>query len=269
MTPTALAGRRIVITRPAHQAQGLANSIRAAGGEVVVLPLLEVSALDDVTELAHTELTQMRGQLANYAVVVFVSSNAIDFSLPVLLQNQTWPLETAIAVMGESSLAALRQFGLANSADLNACMPPILMPQGQQDSEALLRHPALASEHVAGRKVLILRGNGGRPLLGDVLRERGAEVRYLTCYRRSCPSYSPEQLAALWQPTVSAICISSSEGLRNLWQMLDVAGRAKLAETTLVVPHARIADEARRLGLAQIQLSEPGDSGILACLARL
>jgi uroporphyrinogen-III synthase len=56
------------------------------------------------------------------------------------------------------------------------------------DSESVLALPAFQAPAVAGRRVLILRGDGGRDLLGDTLRARGAEVEYLTCYHRNGPT---------------------------------------------------------------------------------
>ena len=108
-----------------------------------------------------------------------------------------------------------------------------------------------------------MRGNGGRELLAETLRERGAIVDCLTCYRRSPPADAHRLLALLRGNGVDALTISSSEGLRNLWSLLEPQDRLQLARLPLFVPHARIVDEAAKLGLTQIVLTGPADAGIL------
>jgi uroporphyrinogen-III synthase len=74
-------------------------------------------------------------------------------------------------------------------------------------------------------------------------------------------------LHAAWDAgQLDALTVSSSEGLRYLLDLLDAAGRARLMATPLFVPHARIADNARALGLQQVILTGPADAGIVAGL---
>jgi len=63
-----------------------------------------------------------------------------------------------------------------------------------------------------------------------------------------------------------AVVVTSSEGLRNLFEMVGKLGQSWLAKTPLIVPHARIAETARGLGLTNIVVTEAGDEGILAGL---
>ena len=119
---------------------------------------------------------------------------------------------------------------------------------------------------VAGRRVLILRGNGGRELLADSLRERGATVDPVTCYQRSAPA-TAGPLPELWRRgQLDALTISSSEGLRNLCALLDEPARQSLQTTPVFVPHRRIAELARSLGLQQVIPTGPADAGIMAAL---
>ena len=127
--------------------------------------------------------------------------------------------------------------------------------------------PALASERVAGHRIAIFRGDGGRELLAETLRERGAAVDCIPCYCRSGPSLGVTPLLAKWRAgQLDALTVSSSEGLRYLVDLLDAEGRAYLQKTPVFVPHARIADNARALGLQHILLTEAADAGILAGL---
>ena len=103
--------------------------------------------------------------------------------------------------------------------------------------------------------------------LAEALRARGAEVDCVSCYRRSGPADGVASLLDAWRAgRLDALTVSSSEGLRYLVDLLDAEGRAWLQKTPVFVPHARIADNARALGLSNIILTEAADAGILAGL---
>jgi uroporphyrinogen-III synthase len=142
-----------------------------------------------------------------------------------------------------------------------------LAPSERFDSEALLALPEMQANRVAGKRVAIFRGDGGRELLADTLRERGALVDCIASYRRSGPPDGVRPLLAAWQAgKLDALTVSSSEGLRYLLDLLDAEGHAFLASTPVFVPHARIAENARALGLSNIILTDAADAGILAGL---
>ncbi|MBP6708262.1 MAG: uroporphyrinogen-III synthase [Candidatus Accumulibacter sp.] len=247
-----LSGRTIVVTRPRAQAVRLAAWINEQGGEAVVFPLLEISPVVDPTPL-HAAITRLDA----YSLAVFVSPNAVDFSLPALLACRTWPAALRPVAIGPSTVAALASHGVEGT----------LAPLGRFDSEAVLELPQLQAAAVAGKRVLIFRGNGGRELLAAVLRERGAEVDYVSCYQRSAPR-DGDLLEALWRSDrLDALTLSASEGLRNLLDLLDERARACLRRTPVFLPHQRIAELARQLGLQRVILTGPADAGIMAALS--
>ncbi len=265
-TTLPLAGRHIVVTRPAHQAEGLCAALQAAGGQTLLFPLLSIRA---VAGAERVQLEQVLARIAANAfdLAVFVSPNAIHQSFQVLAACALgWPQDLPVAVVGKGSEQALASRGV-----LPAC---IIAPQERYDSEGLLALPALQA--VAGQQVILLRGDGGRELIATTLRARGATVEYATCYHRDPPSVqegaggsgtpgSPlRALQQLWQQAaLDALILTSSEGLRHLYALLDDAGRARLQDTQLFVPHARIAEEARRLGLLRVVLTAAGDAGLV------
>ena len=251
-TPGPLAGRTIVVTRPREQVAPLAKAITAAGGAPLPFPLLEILPVADPRAL-ETGVARLAGA----ALAIFISPNAVDHALPAILAHGPWPAGTVPAAVGQGTVKALAACGVAGC----------IAPRERFESEALLALPDLAGERVSGRRVVIFRGDGGRELLAETLRERGALVEYITCYRRAGPAGGVQPLLEGWRAgRLDALTVSSSEGLRNLLDLLDDEGRAFLARTPVFVPHARIAENARAAGLHEIILTEAADAGILAGL---
>jgi len=243
-----LQGRRILVTRPAAQAGKLARLIAAQGGEPVLFPLLEIGPPDD-----PLPLQQAIARLDDYAIAVFISPNAVEYSVPFVLARRAWPATLQAAAIGHSTVTQLAACGIGQA----------IAPTERFDSEALLELPEFQVERVSGLKILLLRGNGGRELLGDTLQERGALVDAVTCYHRSTPTDGSKILSLLCNRQLDALTISSSEGLRNLLALLDTDGCERLHDTPVFVPHQRIAEVAAELGLQKVILTGPADAGII------
>jgi uroporphyrinogen-III synthase len=249
---------QVVITRPRAQADELARAVAALGRTPVVLPLLEISALED-----ESELERVLGRLADYALVAFVSPNAIDAAFA---RVKRWPAGVTLAVLGEGSRAALARHGI-DGATTAIVSPP---DAARSDSEQLLR--ALDLPALAGRRVLIVRGDGGRELMADGLRAAGALVETVAAYRRQVVRLTPELARSLDSLLVQQNdwIITSSEALRGLMDLVRGLGLddavAKMQQQHLIVPHARIAETARALGLARVTLTGSGDERLLAAL---
>jgi uroporphyrinogen-III synthase len=248
-----LRGLTIVVTRPRAQASRLAGWIAEQGGEPVIFPLLEISPV--IADPAPLQAVIVR--LGNYSLAIFISPNAVDFSRP------------GDSCQAGVAIGSAERRRLARAA--SRCSPVMgwyhaLAPVERFDSEALLELPEMQRVCVAGKRVLILRGNGGRELLADTLRERGAEVDAVSCYQRSAPA-DAAPLQALWRSgRLDALTISSSEGLRNLVDLLDAPARSLLRSTPMFVPHQRIAELAQALAMQRVILTGAADAGIIAAL---
>jgi uroporphyrinogen-III synthase len=263
LAPPAMPEALVVITRPRQQAGALADAVTALGRTPVTLPLLDISPLDDPAPLRAA-----LADLGRYALVAFVSPNAIDAAFAHL--TAAWPAGVAIAVVGASSRAALARHGI--QAPATRIVSPL--DPACSDSEHLLE--ALDAEFklhsLRGRRVLVVRGDGGRELLPDALRAAGAEVETVAAYRRAVPPLTSElaaQLCALLAGTNDWI-ITSSEALRGLvdlaHQLNPETSVADLQRQHLIVPHPRIAETARALGFAHLTLTGSGDERLLAAL---
>lgn len=248
----------IVITRPKSQAEPLAARLAAMGRDPRIFPLLEIQPLADTTQL-----TAAMNSLNNYAMVTFVSPNAVDAAFSCLSQ---WPQGLVAAVVGEGSRRALAKYGVTYE---NAT---VLSPVDAQrtDSETLLE--VLDLPALAGKKVLIIRAETGRELLADRLREAGISVDQIAAYSRNAPMLDVQRRHELSQ-LIDARCdwiITSSDALRYLredvQQVAGTSGWEQIRRATLIVPHVRIAETAKNMGFEQIILSASGDEALMAAI---
>jgi uroporphyrinogen-III synthase len=246
--PLHLAGKAVLIARPRGQAQALAERIRAAGGEPLVFPVLEIEPIAPDAQARGALSTLGAAQLA-----VFVSANAVAHGLPLVRAAGGWPGTLPAAAIGAATASALRAQGIDR----------VLVPDQGADSEALLALPELQS--VEGQRVVIFRGVGGRELLADTLRSRGAQVVYVECYRRVKPELDASQIVErVLAGTLHAAVAASGEALANLVELLPDAA---LLALPLVVTHSNVARAARDLGFRHIQAAAGGEAGVLDALS--
>ena len=242
-----LAGAGIVITRPARQAAGLAREIAALGGQPLVFPAIVILPPSN-----PSALRAVQWDLAHYDIAIFVSANAAEYGVG---DPAAWPAGILTLAPGPGTASALAAVGVAN----------VRTPKTTLDSEGLLALPELQA--VTGKRVAIFRGDSGRELLRSALEARGARVTQVECYRRARPEGGAVGLLDAWRERrIDAVTLTSSEGLDNLWAILDNEGRGYLATTPTFVPHPRIAAHAHRFGLREMIVTPPADSGLIASL---
>ncbi|GGC09580.1 uroporphyrinogen-III synthase [Marinobacterium zhoushanense] len=254
MAEQPLHGMRVLVTRPVHQARSQIERLHTLGAEAVALPLLEIVP---VTEAEHVAFNAIKSKILDldlYTGVIFVSPNAARIGGQWI--DAYWPQ----LPIGVHWLA----IGAATADSLEACGIPAHYVNGGYDSEALLCDPLL--QQVAEQRFLIMRGEGGRELLADTLRARGAQVDYADLYRRTCPRYSPDLIKrTIFAQGLSAILITSGEALSNL---LELAGtEPDLLSTELIVPSQRIAAIAEARGFTRIRIADgPDDTSMIRAL---
>ncbi|KGE04019.1 uroporphyrinogen-III synthase [Pseudohaliea rubra] len=244
----------VLVTRPAGQADSLCGRLEAAGFAVVRQPLLALEPFAGLPA-AQRRLVQ---ELDRFQHCIFISSNAVRFGLELLQRAwPRWPAGVACYAVGDSTAAALRDAGLS-----------VRTPGADMTSEGLLALPALCA--VTGQRVLIVKGEGGRQALRETLGSRGAEVEELACYRRVAPAVDGAALAErLQHDAVRLILISSGEALANLTALLKPRETHKLADITLVVPSARVAEDAVSAGWQQpVVAANAADDAMLAAAQR-
>ena len=229
-----LAGRGVLVTRPRELAPGLAKRVEAAGGRAIIFPAIEIEPLPHA------------GPLHRYDMVVFVSPTAVK-------HGSRWlAADAKTLAVGAGTAGELARHGVKNA----------VFPASGADSEALLELPELA--RVSGQHILIVRGEGGRSLLGDTLAARGARVEYAECYRRVRPRADAAPVRAAWAAgELHAVTVNSGEALQNLLELLGAEGSARLRDTPLFVPHPRVAAQAASAGVREVVVAGAGDDEMI------
>ncbi|WP_456375661.1 uroporphyrinogen-III synthase [Thiolapillus sp.] len=245
-----LQGMSVLVTRPEGQAHALCALIEKAHGRPLRFPAMEIVPLD--TQPAR----QVLAAAGDAELLVFISANAVSHAFPLL--PEALPLDLRIAAIGDATARRLEEAGL----------PVTLKPEGRFDSEGLLSLPQL--QDLAGSKVIIVRGRGGREKLRAGLEARGAQVSYAEVYERRRPRRDARNLVQGWEQLVDVVTVTSSAVLDNLLRMLGDAGVERLRQTPLVVLSERTAEHAFNLGCESIWVTEQaGDHGILRALCEI
>lgn len=224
----------VMVTRPVHQAGALCNAIRAAGGHAIRWPTIAIAEPDDLGPARH-----VIDRLKTFDVAIFISSNAAQQGIDLIrAQQQSLDHPTVLAV-GAGTAGTLFTLGISE----------VRHPECSSNSEGVLAMRELSPTAVAGKRIVIFRGQGGRELLANTLRQRGAEVVYAEVYRRIKPKSDPEIVEAYWdRGRLDIIIVTSRDGLQNLVELLGKQLEPKLLDSPLLVVGPRMAEQARELG---------------------
>ena len=228
MTPP-LDGLVVVVTRPAHQASRLIELLRERGAVAVAFPTIAIESvpLDAAARAAH--------RTAPFDWVVYTSVNAVEQGLARLGR----PGPARVAAIGRATARALEAAGVRVDA----------IPTTGADSEGLLALPQFGDP--SGRRVLIVKGVGGRDALRLGLEARGATVALAEVYRRVPAVPAPDAVDELRRacgPASTVIAVTSVEVLEALLALAPESSAPGLRDGRLLVPGERVAAAAGRLG---------------------
>jgi len=245
----ALHGLRVLVTRPPAQAEGLCRAIEAAGGHALRQPLLDIEAPSD-PELARERLAAA----SEAGLAIFTSANAVAWAMRL---EPDWSPAGRLAAVGRATAEAMAAHDLG----------PVLVPERDYSSEGLLQRPELAGP-IVGRAALIT-GEGGRRLLADTLRERGAQMIEAAVYRRVRVPVPRHRLSAVLAES-DVLVVTSGEALSHLVAITPPALAGSLYARQLVVPSERVLQLARRLGFQRHPLrpDRMDDAALVAALER-
>ena len=225
--------KTIVITRPKLQANALARSIKAAGGHVLLFPTLEITPV----QLAQADKDKIQN-INEFDIIIFISPNAVEHGLKHI---------QALTELSEQTLLATIGTGSAKTLNSLLGKQPDIVPEENFSSEGLLATTAM--QNVSNKRILIIRGDGGREHLKQTLQKRGAQVEYINVYQRLKPATNSSDLEQYLQNNqIAAIVITSAENLKNLLEMIPEKATSLLLQVPLLLLNQRLVDIAKEAG---------------------
>ena len=239
----------VLITRPAGKADNLLAGLDELGIAYTYQPLIT------------TQLMQLRGRdsqhLQQAELVIFVSVSAVTcLEQQFDLTSLTQPL----LAVGATTASALER----------SCGHPVTAPLDQR-SEGVLGLPQL--QNVAGKEVVIVRGNGGRELIKQGLLARGAKVTYVQSYKRVPLPLDGQRLSDQWrQQQIQCIVVTSNEILSLLLQSLPATAQPWLAQRQWIMVSQRMAETAIANGIPFSNISlaaSANDQALLEAICQL
>ena len=243
-----LRGLTVVVTRPSGQGEKFCSLIETAGGQVIHFPLLEITRPLDMSQAVN--LTK---RIDEFDMAIFVSRNAVVNAMEIMSDiGVTLPRQLQLAAIGQQTAHALAESGHTAT----------IVPSHHFDSEAFLA--MRETQDVQNRRIVIFRGEGGRPLLGDTLAARDALVEYAEVYRRIKPSPGIDTIErTFFADPVDLVTITSSEALQNLYELLVLGGYPQALELRLLVGGRRMVERAQSLGFTRtLHSPDPTDGSM-------
>lgn len=200
-----LAGCKVLVCRPEPSASALAQVLNSVGASAEVLPCIDIHPLNISGEEQDCILN-----LDRFEHVIVISQHAAELGLAQI--DQYWPQFP----VGQKWHAIGRQTARSLPSELTS----LSAPSADLTSEELLQHADFTK--IQGKKILVLKGRGGRSTIHEKLTQQGANVSLVELYERRKPSYSDAELhSKIVQFDPDFFIALSGETLTNLAQMLD------------------------------------------------
>lgn len=246
MHHSSLQGRTILVTRPGGLSAYLGDSISKAGGKALHLPSMSIQPVEEKGAARH-----LLEDLTAYDILIFVSRNAVKYTNDLLPDISNKAKDKTIFAVGGGTREELQGIGFSE----------VCYTDSNTGSDALLDMDELQPGKVANKKIMIVRGVGGRELLGDKLLARGAKVQYVELYRRARPDVDPALIKNIWlteKPDI--VLVTSVDGLNNLLEMTAEDERSLFLNTRLLVISERLKCVAETSGFKAMIKVAPGYS---------
>ena len=251
-----LAGRRVLVTRAAHQAGRLSAELRALGLTPVEVPVLEIQP-----PASLEPLDAALRNLAAYHWLILTSSNTVtalvDRAHTLGLHLPTLAANVQIAAIGSATGEAATEAGL----------PPALLPKAYV-AESLVE---ALGPHAAGRRILLARAAIARDTIPDALRAAGATVDVVDAYQNAIPADAPARLRAALQQGLAAATFTSSSSVTHLADAAIAAGLSFPFAAVASISIGPITSQTlREHGWPPAAEASPHDiPGLAAAVARL
>lgn len=249
-----LFGKRVLVTRPAHQSDDLARMLREEGAEAVVAPAIRI--------VGPTDPAPLRDAVARmgYDWVVLTSANGVTALFEEIARQgkDARALGGArVCAIGPATQDALRSYGV--SADV---VPDEFVGEGAAQA-------VIASGDPKGLRVLLPRAEVAREALPELLRAAGAEVDVVAAYRTVGAS-EDDAIAirdAIHRKRVDVVSFTSPSTVREVAAALGAHADALSEGFTIACIGPVTADAARARGWpVHVVPSDYTSAGLVAAL---
>ncbi len=198
-------GKRVLVTRAAHQASALGDALAARGLTVIAIPSIAMEPPSDEYATLHREMER----LDEFDWLLFTSANAVEvFTREFQVLGLEW-VPCRIGSIGAATTRALRAAGMQVNLQPRTAV-----------SEAFA---AALQPHVRNQRVLLVQAESAREVLPRAMQQAGAELVIAPAYRTVTPLKSAEALRREMQQ-LDAITFTSSSSVRNLLELCENAG---------------------------------------------
>jgi uroporphyrinogen-III synthase len=242
-----LAGTSVVVTRAVHQAEELAEPLRALGADVILLPVIEIAPPAD-----SAPLQDAAARAREYDWIVFTSANAVA-AFAAELPEPLYSRRTRVATIGAATHDVAEQYGFEVS----------LTPE-KFVAESLVA--AFGTENLEGRRVLIPSAAVTRDVVPRELRRRGAVVDVVEAYRNVIPAAALARAKATFQePFPTWVTFASSSAVDHL---VALTGVEPLQEVKIASIGPVTSETARKYGLSvSAEAREQNAAGLVDAIA--
>jgi len=200
VTQLPLAGRRVLVTRAAHQAGKLSDGLRALGAVPIEVPVLEIRP-----PASFDPLDGALKSLESYDWLVLTSANTVR----VLAER------AAILGMELGKAASLKVAAVGSAtakAAVDAGFKVTFVPESYVAESLVLG----LTGGVSGQRILLARAEIARDVVPDSLHHAGAVVDVVNAYRNALPEAAPQQLRAALAEGIDAATFTSSSSATHL-----------------------------------------------------
>ncbi|OEF24350.1 uroporphyrinogen-III synthase [Vibrio rumoiensis] len=223
----------VLVTRPGKDGEALCQMLKRQGIDSFHHPLIQLEQGAGYTTLPD--------DIQHCDIIIAVSQHAVHWAQHCLHNHHiNFPQHTTYFAIGEKTARTLEKH------IKKEVISPLI-----SDSEHLLDLPAL--KLVKNKRILILRGNGGRELIYQALQQRGAQVHYNEIYhRKPCP-VDDLTIWSHWKTSgIKHIVITSGEQLDHLLKQTPNQYLDWLKQLNLYIPSQRIKQQAEKVGFSHI-----------------
>jgi len=212
VTHHSLAGKRVLVTRAAHQAGKLSEALRALGAVPVEVPVLEIRS-----PASYESLDRALREFQGYDWVLLTSANTVHVlfaraeELGIALMQ---PASMKVAAIGEATATSAIKRGL-----MLAFVPETFV--GESLVERLMTEIEGSAWEV---RILLARAAGARDVIPQALLAAGVQVDVVDAYQNGTPAAAPEQLRRALAEGIDMVTFTSSSSAIHLAEVAAEAG---------------------------------------------